>query len=184
MSQLLFGFYPLSNSSIAPIPTVMAPMAVTYITATHNTVYPLNVHPGANYTWPVGPAFQGPLDPDHYIEFGATLLPPTIGGFHQVSYKKLLYTKRSYWGQNARQAVIRSSLDGFKGNVAHLTNIPLGHCDTTCLSFDLQSLSPVPAQQPVAFRLYFFDALGADWMDLLNDTSGTVTGLEVMGGLE
>ncbi len=95
-----------------------------------------------------------------------------------IRFDKLLYDKRSYFNHGARNASIRSSLDSFASDIDVISVDPSGD---QSLSFNLGSLAPIAG--PVTFRIYFYNAAGADDWDDLASTASSRNGLRVSGTL-
>jgi hypothetical protein len=130
---------------------------------------------GNTDVWPVGQI--GPsssINLGEYLTFSVTPNVPTI-------YTSLSLTEQSYVGQGPRNAVVRTSLDGFTTNIASVTGLnPAG---VNQIAFNLASL-PIASGQ-VEFRVYYFNApsTGQDWADLVSTNRAGATGLILTGDL-
>jgi hypothetical protein len=92
-----------------------------------------------------------------------------------LQFTSVIYDKLSYIGVAARNASIRSSVDGFASDIAVLTG--LNQNGSQSLTFDISSLRPVAG--PVTFRIYFWNATGNDWDDVASTNHPPASGLRV-----
>jgi len=106
-----------------------------------------------------------------YLSF--TVTPSAASKFETVTY-----SKQSYEGQGPRNAAVRTSLDGFAANVASVSGLNPGGLDQ--ITFNISNM-PITSSQ-VEFRIYFFNATGQDWADLVSTNRGG-TGLILTGEL-
>jgi hypothetical protein len=127
---------------------------------------------GNTDVWPVGQV--GPSK-------GANLTPYvsiTVTPSSPAKFETLTYSKQSYMGQGPRNASVRTSLDGFAADVASVSGLnPAGFDQIT---FNLGSL-PITSSK-VEFRIYFLNAPGQDWADLVSTNRGGA-GLILIGEL-
>jgi hypothetical protein len=118
--------------------------------------------------WPVGQI--GPsssVNPGQYLTFSVTPNRAT-------RYTSLSLSEQSYVGQGPRNAVVRTSLDGFETDAASVSGLnPAG---VNQIVFNLADLPMTSGQ--VEFRVYFFNppSSGEDWADLVSTNRGA-TGL-------
>jgi len=127
---------------------------------------------GNTDVWPVGQV--GPSKVTGQTQYVSITVTPST----PAKFETLTYSKQSYTGQGPRTAAVRTSLDGFTTNVALVSGLnPAGFDQIT---FDLGSL-PITASR-VEFRIYFLDATGQDWADLVSTNRGGA-GLILIGEL-
>ena len=118
---------------------------------------------------PVGYAARSPeINLGSYVTF-------TVGSTNgaPLQFTSVAYDKLSYNGVAARNASIRSSVDGFSSDIALLTGLNQNGFQT--LAFDISSLRPVVG--PVTFRIYFWNATGNDWDDVASSNRPPASGL-------
>ena len=98
----------------------------------------------------------------NYLTFTATF----AGG---KDIATLTYSKRSYLGNGATFASVRSSVDGFASDISM---IPVNPGGNQLLKFDLTSLPMITGS--ITFRIYFWGApvMLSDWDDLVSSASG------------
>jgi hypothetical protein len=104
-----------------------------------------------------------------YLSFSVTPSAPT-------KFETVEYSKQSYQGQGPRNAAVRTSLDGFATNVASVSGLNPGGLDQ--ITFNISNLPTVSSQ--VEFRIYFFNATGQAWADVVSTNRGG-TGLILTG---
>lgn len=104
-----------------------------------------------------------------YLSFTVTPSAPT-------KFETVTYSKQSYMGQGPRNAAVRTSLDGFATNVASVGGLNPAGLDQ--ITFNISSMAITSSQ--IEFRIYFFNATGQDWADLVSTNRGG-TGLILIG---
>ncbi len=125
--------------------------------------------------WPVGQISSSPtITLGDYLTFTVS---PDLG--QAITFQDLTYSKRSYLGDGATEASIRSSENGFTTDIASIGVNPVG--DET-LNFNLGSMSQ--SSDPVTFRIYFYAAGTnmSDWDDLVS-TASAGSGLQLAGNV-
>jgi len=119
--------------------------------------------------WSVGQiAPSSSIDLAQYLSFSVTPSAAT-------KFETLTYSKQSY-GQGPHDAAVRTSLNGFATNVATVSGLNPGGLDQ--ITFNISNL-PITSSQ-VEFRIYFFNATGQDWANLVSTNRGG-TGLILTG---
>jgi hypothetical protein len=81
-----------------------------------------------------------------------------------------------YQGQGPRNAAVRTNLDRFATNIASVSGLNPAGLDQ--ITFNISNM-PITSSQ-VEFRIYFFNATGQDWADLVSTNRGG-TGLMLIG---
>jgi hypothetical protein len=124
---------------------------------------------GNTDVWPVGQI--GPstsINTGQYLSFSVTPSQPTL-------FDSLSLTELSYVGQGPRNAVVRTSLDGFATNVATVSGLNPGGWNQ--IVFNLNTLPQASGR--VEFRVYYFNppSTGQDWADLVSTNRAGATGL-------
>jgi hypothetical protein len=116
---------------------------------------------GNTNVWPVGHITTSTTE-DGYLTFTLDF------GANPAQFVQIQYDKRSYLGNGARTAAVRTSRDGFSSDISTIAVNPSGD---QSLTFDVSSLGPVSGS--VTFRIFFFNApVMSDWDDLVSTASG------------